>query len=143
MTQELLHLGAHETLRVVALSPDELHIEATWDPGSDAPIAHLHPAQDEQFKVLAGTLTAVVGGEQRELRTGDTLSVPRGTPHKMWNAGAEEASASWRVLPAGRTLDFFREIDRLRAGGTQEPAVEGLIAAVTEYADVFVPVMDG
>jgi quercetin dioxygenase-like cupin family protein len=113
MAEELLHLNAHETIRIVHETADELEVEATWDPESSPPPPHLHPAQDEEFEVRSGELTAVVDGVERTLRPGDTFGIPRGTTHKMWNAGGETAIAAWRTRPAGRSAEWSRAVDRL------------------------------
>jgi mannose-6-phosphate isomerase-like protein (cupin superfamily) len=137
MTEELLHLNDHETLRVIGEAGGALEVLGTWEPGGSAPPLHLHPAQDEQFEVQSGRLTAVVGGVTRELGPGDTLQVLRGTPHKMWNAGTETATASWRTSPAGRTAEWWRAVDRLGAQGTRKPPTPALAKGLTEYSDVF------
>jgi quercetin dioxygenase-like cupin family protein len=134
---EELHLTSHETLRVLRDTPDELEVEATWDPGGAVPPPHLHPSQDEEFEIKEGELTAVVDGTERRLGPGDTLLIARGTPHKMWNQGSETAKASWRTRPALRTADWFRTVDRLTAGGTRKPALPAMAKAVTTHNDVF------
>jgi mannose-6-phosphate isomerase-like protein (cupin superfamily) len=137
MPEELLHLSGNETLRLVSESPEELEVEATWTPGGSPPPTHLHPAQEEHFEVRTGSLTALVDGVQRRLGPGDTLEIPRGTPHKMWNADTETAIAVWRTRPARRTAEWFRTLDRLSARGTRKPPLPGVAKAVTEYSDVF------
>jgi mannose-6-phosphate isomerase-like protein (cupin superfamily) len=137
MADQLLHLGEHETLRIVRSTPDELEVEGTWTPGGSPPPPHLHPAQDEEFEICSGHLTAVVDGAQHDLGPGDTLQVPRGTPHKMWNTGAETATALWRTRPAGRTAEWFQTIDRLTKGGTRKPPTPAMAKAVTAHSDVF------
>ncbi|MBV9167829.1 MAG: cupin domain-containing protein [Solirubrobacterales bacterium] len=64
-------------------------------------------------------MTVVVDRDQRVLRTGDTLTIPRATPHKMWNADTEPASALWRTHPAGRTASWFRTLDRISDHGSR------------------------
>lgn len=137
VADELLHLNDHETLLVMREDPDELEVEGTWRPGGSSPPPHLHPAQDESFEVRSGRLTAVVGGVQHELGPGDRLQIPRGTPHRMWNAGSENAVALWRTRPAGRTADWFRTIERIGAGGTRKPPMPALAKGLVEYKDVF------
>ena len=56
-----------------------------------------------------------MGGERRRLRVGDTLEVPRGTVHGMWNAPKAPARTRWQVRPALRTERLFAAIDRSRA----------------------------
>jgi mannose-6-phosphate isomerase-like protein (cupin superfamily) len=137
MSEELLHLSEHETLRVIHETAEQLEVEGTWLPGGSPPPPHLHPNQDEYFEVRTGRLTAVVAGTTRQLNPGETLRIPKGTAHKMWNPATETATATWRTRPAGRTADWFRTVDRLSAAGTRKPRLPALANAVTEYSDVF------
>jgi len=65
---------------------------ADWtDQGStsrERPIAglHLHRSDDEAWYVLSGRLGFRVGDEEREVGAGESILVPRGTPHSYWNA---------------------------------------------------------
>lgn len=138
MTAQELHLTEHETLRITHETPEELEVAATWGPGGKPPPAHLHPSQDEEFVVQSGRMTAWIDGAERRLEPGDTLVIPRDTPHKMWNPGSETATAVWRTRPAGRTAEWFATIDRLTAGGTRKPPMPAMAKALTQYADVFV-----
>jgi mannose-6-phosphate isomerase-like protein (cupin superfamily) len=122
MVGQELHLTEHETLRITSETPEQLEVEASWGPGGKPPPPHLHPHQDEEFVVQSGRMTAWVDGDERALGPGDTLVIPRGTPHKMWNPGGESATAIWRTRPALRTAEWFAAIDRLTAGGTRKPA---------------------
>lgn len=138
MPDRELHLTERETLRIVRETPEELEVEATWDPGTKPPPPHLHPHQDEEFVVQSGRMIAWIDGDERRLGPGDRLVIPRGTPHKMWNAGNESATAQWLTRPAGRTAEWFATIDRLSAGGTRKPPLPAMAKAVTQYSDVFV-----
>jgi quercetin dioxygenase-like cupin family protein len=138
MAGQELHLTEHEWLRITRDTPEELEVEATWDPGGKPPPPHLHPSQDEEFVVQSGRMTASVDGQKRTLGPGHTLLIPRGTPHKMWNPGDETATALWRTRPAARTAEWFATIDRLTAGGTRKPPLPAMAKAATQYADVFV-----
>jgi len=62
---------------------------------------HVHPLQEEHFKVLSGTLGVQVGDEQRSLGEGEEALVPPGTPHRWYNeAEQEEARVLVEVRPA-------------------------------------------
>lgn len=61
-------------------------------------------------------MRVILRGEEREAAAGSTLDIPRDTPHQMWNAGDEEARVKWVTSPAGRTLDWFRELAALQRG---------------------------
>lgn len=126
-------MGPGTTLRVLAHEQRELVFEATYAGGGSPPPSHLHPAQDEQFEIRSGAMHALVASEQRTIASGEVLEIPRGTPHQMWNGGVETAVVIWRTLPAGRTLDWFRELAAaLRGEGREDPST-----LLTDYADVF------
>jgi mannose-6-phosphate isomerase-like protein (cupin superfamily) len=128
-----LKLGPGTTLRVVAHSDELLRLQATYDGGGAAPPAHLHPAQDERFEVLAGVMSTRVDHRDGQLASGEVLEVPRGTPHQMWNAGEQTAVVDWQTTPAGRTLEWFGALSAMLAGeGSAEPA-----ALLAEYRDVY------
>ena len=110
---EIYHLTAHESVTLRSHSSDLLEVEGSWDAHGSAPPPHFHPDQDERFEVLEGELTAVVDGTERTLRAGDTLEVPRGAVHKMWNPGDDLTRATWQTRPAGRTLEWWKAIDAL------------------------------
>ena len=138
---ETLKLTPRETVTIGTSSPEMLEVEGNWAPGGKPPPPHFHPAQDEHFQILAGTLTARVGGEERELGPGDTLDIRRGTKHQMWNRGTEPARAVWQTKPAGRTEAWFRSIDSLyREGRVDGDGMPGPLAFgvyLTEFRDVF------
>ena len=111
MAEEVLQTGPHNRMRVLEDTEESLLFEATWQPGSNVPPPHLHPTQAEDFEILEGELQAIVEGEERTLRTGDTLHLPAATVHQMWNGSEAPARATWRVTPPQRTLEFFRTLD--------------------------------
>ena len=49
----------------------------------------MHFDEDEGGRVVSGTLSALVGGQQLELNSGEELDFPRGSAHQWWNAGDE------------------------------------------------------
>lgn len=136
-----LKITAFETVTVRDSSEHALEVEGEWAVGGNAPPKHFHPAQDERFQVLAGELTARVDGAERVLRAGDTIEIPRGAVHQLWNTGRVPARALWRTSPAGRTEQWFRAIDALhrrgRVGASGMPGALAFGVMLTEYRDVF------
>ena len=135
-----LKLGPAARLRVIRSDADELEVEATYAPGSAAPPNHFHPEQEEAFEVLEGSMQARIdGGPETTLSAGETLDVPRATPHTMWNGADAPARTRWITRPAGRTEAWFRTLDsfqrRTEAGETVEP--EEYTTALAEFEDVF------
>jgi mannose-6-phosphate isomerase-like protein (cupin superfamily) len=132
MSQELT-IGPGTTLRVVARSEETLEVEATYSGGSPPPPPHLHPEQDERFKVVSGTVRTRVGQREETIEAGDELTIPRGTTHQLWNDQDVPAVVNWRTTPAGRTLDWFLELAALQRGKPlKDPAT-----LLSEYNDVF------
>jgi mannose-6-phosphate isomerase-like protein (cupin superfamily) len=103
----------------------ESFVVVDWtDPGDHPgrPIAamHVHRSDDEAWIVLEGRLGFQVGGEEREVVAGDSLLVPRGTPHAYWNPGP--GPARYLLVMAPR---IHRLIEALHAGDR------------TDYAAIF------
>jgi mannose-6-phosphate isomerase-like protein (cupin superfamily) len=136
---EKLKLTASESVEIVGSGPDGLEVEATYGPGGSAPPKHFHPAQDERFRVLEGTITTRVGEGRRELGAGEEIEIPRGTEHQMWNPHDQPARVSWTTSPAGRTEDWFRAVDALVRSGRASGAGRAPRFAVLldEYDDTF------
>ncbi len=134
-------LTPHESVTVRNRSPDLLEVEATYGTGGSKPPKHLHPAQSEHFEVLSGTLQVNVDGEHRTLGAGDTLDISVGAAHQMWNDSSDTTRVVWQTSPAGRTLDWFGELDALqrsgRVGRNGMPSPLAFGVFLTEYRDVF------
>lgn len=71
-------------------SGEVLRFELWARPNAVGPAAHIHPKQEEYFEVLEGTLSARVGKKDMTLTEGESMTVPRGTPHAWWNSSDEE-----------------------------------------------------
>ena len=136
---ETLRLTASESVTIVESSPERLVVEATYGSGGKPPPKHLHPSQDEHFRMLEGTLRFRLGSVERDLESGDEIEVPRGVAHQVWNPHAEPARVSWTTAPAGRTERWFRAIDALNreAGEGQTPSPLAFATLLSEYRDCF------
>ena len=136
-----MKLSANQSLRILYSSPEVFEVESSWDPLGSRPPKHYHPAQDEHFEVRSGRLRVCIEGEERELRPGDTVDIPQGAEHAMFNEGGEEARALWQTKPALRTREYFAAIDALhrdgRVGRNGMPGPLALATLLTEYRDVF------
>jgi len=111
MAQGTIKLNNEQTLTIITSTPYVLEIESVWTTSQEKkPPRHYHPQQTERFEVLDGQLTVELGQELRELQPGDTLEIPPGTAHRMWNASPEPARASWRITPGMNTEKMFRFI---------------------------------
>src|SRR5262245_5735205 len=93
--RETLRLTPGETVELRHRSPERFEVERSCAPGEKPPPAHYHPAQDEVFEVIEGTLSARVAGDRLDLDQGDVLEIPLGTSHQIWNAGKKPTRARW------------------------------------------------
>jgi quercetin dioxygenase-like cupin family protein len=95
--------------RETAASTGGSYCEFDLHLGEGATVArpHVHPHQQEDFRVESGTLRLRIGGQQQTLRAGDERTVVAGTPHAWANIGAGEAHVLVRLTPALRVEDFF------------------------------------
>jgi quercetin dioxygenase-like cupin family protein len=136
-----LKLTPTESVEIRTSTPEVLEVEASYGEANKPPPKHLHPAQEEHFEVLAGALRARVGEQDYALHPGDTLDIPAGVPHQMWNGGAEEARVLWQTRPRLRTEQWFTALDALqrqgRVGRDGMPGPLAFGAMLTEYGDVF------
>lgn len=137
---ETLKLTPIESVEIHSAESDELEVLVTYLHG-DPPPKHFHPEQDERFEVTAGTVRVELDGQVRDLEAGDSLEIPRGTVHRLWNPEEEAARAIWKTFPAGRTEQWFRALDSLhregRTGKNGQPGPLAFGVLLSEYRDVF------
>jgi mannose-6-phosphate isomerase-like protein (cupin superfamily) len=62
--------------------------EATVPAGGET-VEHFHPIAEEIYHLTSGSGTLRLGDEQAEVRAGDTVVIPPGVRHKLWNPGPE------------------------------------------------------
>jgi quercetin dioxygenase-like cupin family protein len=76
----------------------EFDIELT--PDGHVPGMHVHPAQEERFEVLGGSVRFQKGLRRVTATAGDTVVVEPGKAHKFENVGGESATMRVQVRPA-------------------------------------------
>jgi mannose-6-phosphate isomerase-like protein (cupin superfamily) len=62
--------------------------EATVPPGGETD-EHYHRITEEVYFFTAGHGRLRLGDEESEVSVGDTVVIPPGTRHKLWNTGSE------------------------------------------------------
>jgi quercetin dioxygenase-like cupin family protein len=102
--QSLTNRVTGETLVFRTTSADSngerVVVETFVEPNGAVAAAHVHPAQEELFEVLAGELEFRLGKKKLVAKPGDRVLVPAGTPHKFRNVGEETAHFVCEVKPA-------------------------------------------
>jgi quercetin dioxygenase-like cupin family protein len=83
------------------------------------PPLHVHPHQDEIFFIVEGDYLFQVGTEKHNLKTGDTIFLPRTIPHTFAQL-SETGKMFFLFQPSGKMEDFFRAIANLTSPPTPE-----------------------
>src|SRR5438477_10418990 len=121
---------------------DILHADVWAAPGGDVP-AHYHPAQEERFEVLAGTVRFTVGGRRMDGSPGTRVVVPVGVIHSFRNTSKQDAHLRVEVEPALRLRGFLEEAAELaRAGRYTRHGLPTRPGAIVELADLMVRYAD-
>lgn len=89
---------------------------------------HIHPFQDEVFKIIEGEYLFQVGDEKYRMVSGDTIFMPRNVPH-AWTQVSEKSKTNVLVQPAGKLEEFFLHM----AAFTEEPTKEQVIKAFLDH----------
>lgn len=76
-----------------------LEIRGTLPPHRQGPPLHIHHDEDEEGVVIAGRLSAELGGRRLSAGPGEAVQLPRGVPHRWWNEGDEPLSFVGRARP--------------------------------------------
>lgn len=98
-----------------------LQADLYLQPGAFVAAEHIHPQQEERFQVIAGTLRGRVAGKELASGPGETVVVPKGTPHVWWNSGDDELHVLVEVRPALRFETFFETFFGLAQDGKVNP----------------------
>ncbi|WP_227270749.1 cupin domain-containing protein [Roseobacter weihaiensis] len=72
---------------------------------------HIHPHQDEWIYVLSGTLEVEFGEDISQAGAGDTVKMPRGLAHGIFNRSGGEVTCLFGVAPSRRLFDLFIQLD--------------------------------
>jgi quercetin dioxygenase-like cupin family protein len=78
---------------------------------------HVHPRQQEDFRVEQGEIGLRAAGTEERLTAGTQRTVPAGTPHAWWQAGPSEAHVVVRLTPSLGSEDFFETFCGLARDG--------------------------
>jgi mannose-6-phosphate isomerase-like protein (cupin superfamily) len=105
-------------LRTGADTDGDVHDQRVeYLPSSPFPPIHFHPSQDEHFEIESGEMLFEIDGEQRAIRAGDAIDIPRRTLHRARNASVDQSAVvRWETRPALRSSEFYDLENRLGAG---------------------------
>lgn len=72
---------------------------------------HIHPTQDEWIVVLDGNLEIECGDEKHHAGPGDTVRMPMGIAHGIFNRSGRTATAVFGVAPSRKLHALFAALD--------------------------------
>ena len=101
---------------------------ATFPPGTFVP-PHIHPRQDEFIYMLEGRFDLMIDGRAAEAQAGDTVRMPMGIPHGIFNNSDRIVKCLFWVSPTRRLYDLFWAIHNMPE---QTPAEVVALAAKHE-----------
>lgn len=87
------------------------------------PPLHIHPFQDEWFYVIEGEYLFQVGNEKYQMKSGDTIFLPRNVQHAFIQL-TEKGKMIVSYLPAGKMEAFFKVTDKWTSPPTKEEVVK-------------------
>ncbi|WP_439332067.1 cupin domain-containing protein [Paracoccus salsus] len=72
---------------------------------------HIHPAQDEWIVMLEGNLDVEFGDQVHKAGPGDTVRMPRGIAHGIFNRSGRTATCVFGVAPSRKLFALFGALD--------------------------------
>ena len=95
------HTGEQLTIRRVKRGEEVwLELQGSLPPHTDGPPMHIHFAEDEEGHVDSGVISFEMDGRRMTAGPGESLSIPRGVPHRWWNEGDETLEFHGAARPA-------------------------------------------
>jgi quercetin dioxygenase-like cupin family protein len=96
---------------------ERVQLEITLPPSAQGPPPHFHPRQEEEWHVLEGTLAVQVDGNWRDLRAGESATIPRGHVHTLRNRSDGTVRVLDVHIPALDFEDYMLDLHRLNQEG--------------------------
>ena len=94
-----------------------LQIECISPPTSVKEPEHIHPLQENKFKMISGSCTFSVQGKEQIIGPGQSISIPPKVRHHFWNSGKTDAHYIQEFVPALNIADFFETFFALSRDG--------------------------
>lgn len=108
------------------LSPNAFVWHATVPADTFVP-PHIHTTQDEWIVIIEGDLEIEFLGDVHKAGPGDTVCMPMGEAHGIFNRSGKEATCVFGVAPARKLFDLFKQLD-----GVTDPAELVRLSALHE-----------
>jgi mannose-6-phosphate isomerase-like protein (cupin superfamily) len=99
-----------------------LELQGTLPPHRNGPPLHVHYLEDEEVCVTSGRLSVDVGGRRVEASPGEVVRLPRGVPHRWWNAADQPLALEGTAHPVADLDRYLQAIcEVMNAGPPNRP----------------------
>lgn len=78
---------------------------------------HIHPLQENSFKIISGSCIFCADGKEQVVGPGQSINIPANVPHHFWNAGDTTAHYIQEFKPALKIDRFFETFFALARDG--------------------------
>ena len=125
-------------------APDEpMLVHLRVRPGGAVSGEHLHPAMQERFLVMRGSLATRVDGAERTLAAGEEVTVPAGVWHDWFNDSSDPVDVLIELTPSSPRFQMAiaTGFGLANAGRTNDKGVPSLLQSAllgAEFSDVLV-----
>jgi quercetin dioxygenase-like cupin family protein len=123
-----------ETVRFIRTAEETggelLVLEAHWPSPDHVTPAHVHPAMEERWQVLEGTVGFRIDATETIAGTGDIVTAAAGALHSNWNAGDGPVSMRIEIRPALRWEEFIRQLFALAGEGLEGESARRSVAEI-------------
>ena len=115
------HTGEQLSLRRVKRGDEVwLELKGSLPPRRQGPPMHIHWAEDEELRVVSGTLSAVLNGRQITAGPGQSVFLPRGAAHRWWNDADEPLHLEGSAGPVVDLDRHFQAVFEVMNAGSEE-----------------------
>jgi quercetin dioxygenase-like cupin family protein len=81
--------------------------------GADGPPIHIHPEQDENFKVVSGQLEVYQVNKWITVKAGEEIFTPKNMAHTYRSRDKEDCIFEYRLTPDRNFSDMMRTFEKL------------------------------
>ncbi len=94
-----------------------LEIECFSPPSKAKEPEHVHPYQENSFKIFSGSCVFSINGKEQILGPGKEIIIPKNVKHRFWNSGDSVAHYIQQFRPALHIDSFFETFFALSRDG--------------------------
>ena len=130
-------------LSIKKLDEKKVYLKVSLEPYAAGPPEHIHQEFDEFFAVEKGTLSLLINGQKLRLKTGESILIPKGTPHKPFNETDQmvilnDCTDAYPTMPSHFAYGLSQLYPVMDQHGTKSPKVLLKLAALGFKCDTWV-----